>query len=89
MRADHDHDHSHPPASFNAAFGIGIALNMAFAPVSAGVVVAGGLTLWFGENCLYPLVSLLIAAVIVSGTRHPGGRSQSAGAPRPSPGGCR
>ena len=36
--------------------------------VSAGVVVAGGLALWFGWNWLDPLVSLIIAAVIVVGT---------------------
>jgi len=36
--------------------------------VSAGVVVAGGLALWFGWAWLDPLVSLLIAAVIVLGT---------------------
>ncbi|MBP6320160.1 MAG: cation transporter, partial [Rubrivivax sp.] len=33
--------------------------------VSAGVVVAGGLALWFGWAWLDPVVSLLIAAVIV------------------------
>ena len=36
--------------------------------VSAGVVVAGGLALWFGWTWLDPVVSLLIAAVIVWGT---------------------
>jgi cobalt-zinc-cadmium efflux system protein len=36
--------------------------------VSAGVVVAGGLALWFGWTWLDPLVSLIIAAVIVVGT---------------------
>jgi cobalt-zinc-cadmium efflux system protein len=36
--------------------------------VSAGVVVAGGLALWFGWNWLDPVVSLIIAAVIVIGT---------------------
>jgi cobalt-zinc-cadmium efflux system protein len=36
--------------------------------VSAGVVVAGGLALWFGWAWLDPVVSLLIAAVIVVGT---------------------
>ena len=36
--------------------------------VSAGVVVAGGLALWFGWAWLDPVVSLLIAAVIVWGT---------------------
>jgi cobalt-zinc-cadmium efflux system protein len=36
--------------------------------VSAGVVVAGGLALWFGWSWLDPVVSLLIAAVIVIGT---------------------
>lgn len=36
--------------------------------VSAGVVVAGGLALWFGWSWLDPVVSLLIAAVIVVGT---------------------
>ncbi len=36
--------------------------------VSAGVVVAGGLALWFGWNWLDPVVSLLIAVVIVVGT---------------------
>lgn len=36
--------------------------------VSAGVVVAGGLTLWMGWIWLDPVVSLLIAAVIVWGT---------------------
>jgi cobalt-zinc-cadmium efflux system protein len=36
--------------------------------VSAGVVVAGGLALWFGWAWLDPVVSLLIAAVIVIGT---------------------
>ena len=36
--------------------------------VSVGVVVAGGLALWFGWNWLDPVVSLLIAAVIVLGT---------------------
>jgi cobalt-zinc-cadmium efflux system protein len=36
--------------------------------VSAGVVVAGGLALWFGWDWLDPVVSLVIAAVIVIGT---------------------
>lgn len=36
--------------------------------VSAGVVVAGSLTLWFGWTWLDPVASLLIAAVIVAGT---------------------
>jgi len=36
--------------------------------VSAGVVVAGGLALWFGWNWLDPVASLVIAAVIVVGT---------------------
>ena len=36
--------------------------------VSAGVVVAGGLALWFGWTWLDPVVSLIIAAVIVVGT---------------------
>lgn len=36
--------------------------------VSAGVVVAGGLALWFGWTWLDPVVSLLIAAIIVIGT---------------------
>jgi cobalt-zinc-cadmium efflux system protein len=36
--------------------------------VSAGVVVAGGLSLWFAWNWLDPVVSLVIAAVIVVGT---------------------
>ncbi len=36
--------------------------------VSAGVVVAGGLALWFGWDWLDPVVSLMIAAVIVAGT---------------------
>ena len=36
--------------------------------VSAGVVVAGGLALWIGWTWLDPVVSLLIAAVIVWGT---------------------
>ena len=36
--------------------------------VSAGVVVAGGLALWFGWAWLDPVVSLVIAAVIVVGT---------------------
>ncbi len=36
--------------------------------VSAGVVVAGGLALWFGWTWLDPVVSLLIAAIIVWGT---------------------
>lgn len=36
--------------------------------VSAGVVLAGGLALWFGWTWLDPVVSLLIAAVIVVGT---------------------
>jgi cobalt-zinc-cadmium efflux system protein len=36
--------------------------------VSAGVVVAGGLALWLGWAWLDPVVSLLIAAVIVVGT---------------------
>lgn len=36
--------------------------------VSAGVVVAGGLALAFGWLWLDPVVSLLIAAVIVAGT---------------------
>lgn len=41
---------------------------MADALVSAGVVVAGALTLWKGWNWLDPIVSLLIAAVIIWGT---------------------
>jgi cobalt-zinc-cadmium efflux system protein len=36
--------------------------------VSAGVVVAGGLALWFGWTWLDPVASLVIAAVIVVGT---------------------
>jgi cobalt-zinc-cadmium efflux system protein len=36
--------------------------------VSAGVMVAGGLVLWFGWTWLDPVVSLVIAAVIVIGT---------------------
>lgn len=36
--------------------------------VSAGVVIAGGLALWFGWTWLDPVVSLLIAAIIVLGT---------------------
>jgi cobalt-zinc-cadmium efflux system protein len=36
--------------------------------VSAGVVVAGGLSLWFGWEWLDPVVSLAIVAVIVIGT---------------------
>lgn len=36
--------------------------------VSAGVVVAGGLTLWMGWAWLDPVVSLLIAGVILIGT---------------------
>lgn len=36
--------------------------------VSAGVVVAGGLALWFGWTWLDPVVSLAIAAIIVVGT---------------------
>ena len=36
--------------------------------VSAGVVIAGALALWFGWTWLDPVVSLLIAAVIVVGT---------------------
>jgi cobalt-zinc-cadmium efflux system protein len=36
--------------------------------VSAGVVVAGALALWFGWAWLDPVVSLLIAAVIVAGS---------------------
>ena len=36
--------------------------------VSAGVVVAGGLALWFGWNWLDPVASLVIAAVIVMGS---------------------
>lgn len=41
---------------------------VADALVSAGVVVAGGLALWIGWNWLDPVVSLLIAAVIVIGS---------------------
>jgi cobalt-zinc-cadmium efflux system protein len=36
--------------------------------VSAGVVVAGGLALWLGWNWLDPVMSLVIAVVIVAGT---------------------
>ncbi len=36
--------------------------------VSAGVVVAGGLALWFGWTWLDPVASLLIAAIILLGT---------------------
>lgn len=36
--------------------------------VSAGVVVAGGLALWMGWNWLDPVVSLVIAGVILIGT---------------------
>ena len=36
--------------------------------VSAGVVVAGALTLWMGWNWLDPVMSLAIAVVIVIGT---------------------
>jgi cobalt-zinc-cadmium efflux system protein len=38
------------------------------AVVSAGVVIAGGLTLWMGWTWLDPVVSLAIAAVILWGT---------------------
>jgi hypothetical protein len=38
------------------------------AAVSAGVVVAAGLTLWLGWNWLDPVASLLIVAVILIGT---------------------
>jgi len=33
MSHDHDHDHGHPPATFNRAFAVGIALNLAFVGV--------------------------------------------------------
>lgn len=47
----------------------GAILHMAAdALVSAGVVVAGALTLWMGWVWLDPVVSLLIAAVILIGT---------------------
>jgi cobalt-zinc-cadmium efflux system protein len=36
--------------------------------VSAGVVVAGGLALWFGWAWLDPVTSLVIAAVVIAGT---------------------
>lgn len=36
--------------------------------VSAGVVLVGGLALWFGWNWLDPVVSIVIAVVIVVGT---------------------
>ena len=39
--------------------------------VSAGVVVAGGLALWFGWTWLDPVASLVIAAVIVCGHLEP------------------
>lgn len=46
----------------------GVFLHMAAdALVSAGVVVAGGLALWFGWTWIDPAVSLVIAAVIVFG----------------------
>ncbi len=35
MSAGHDHGHSHAPASFDRAFGIGIALNIAFVAIEA------------------------------------------------------
>ncbi len=35
MSADHDHSHGHAPEDFNVAFGIGIALNIAFVAVEA------------------------------------------------------
>ena len=35
MSAGHDHGHSHAPASYNAAFAIGISLNIAFVAVEA------------------------------------------------------
>lgn len=35
MSAGHDHAHSHAPASFNRAFAIGVALNMAFVAIEA------------------------------------------------------
>lgn len=35
MSAAHDHGHSHAPASFNRAFAIGIALNLAFVAIEA------------------------------------------------------
>ena len=41
---------------------------VADALVSVGVVVAGGMALWFGWTWLDPVASLLIAAVIVVGT---------------------
>ena len=36
--------------------------------VSAGVVLAGGLALWLGWNWIDPVMSLLIAVIIVAGT---------------------
>ncbi len=36
--------------------------------VSAGVVLAGGLALWFGWNWIDPVMSLAIAIIIVAGT---------------------
>ncbi len=36
--------------------------------VSAGVVLAGGLALWFGWNWIDPVMSLVIAVIIVAGT---------------------
>lgn len=35
MSADHDHGHSHAPASFDKAFAIGVALNLAFVGIEA------------------------------------------------------
>src|SRR5665647_2247851 len=35
MSAGHDHGHSHAPATFNRAFAIGIALNIAFVAIEA------------------------------------------------------
>ena len=56
--------HRHDDLNMRGAF-----LHMAAdALVSAGVVVAGGLALWFGWSWLDPAASLLIAAVIVWGT---------------------
>ena len=68
LRPDARHTYGWKRASILAAF-VNAFLHMAAdALVSAGVVVAGGLAMWFGWNWLDPVVSLAIAAVIVLGT---------------------
>lgn len=69
----HSHGHGHPPASYNRAFAVGVALNTVF------VALEGGAGLWFGSMALVAdaghnlsdVLSLLIAWAASAAARRP------------------